>query len=47
MLMGLLYHWRVMPPLICGVAAVFTRAMRISGGESLCAASMAMVTPEG
>ncbi len=38
-LMGLLYHWRIMPLLIRGFAAVFTRAMRISGAESLCAAS--------
>jgi len=38
-LMGLLYFWRVMPVIICGFARLFTRLMRISGAESLCAAS--------
>ncbi len=38
-LMGLLYYWRVMPLLIRGFARVFTRLMRVSGAESLCAAS--------
>jgi len=38
-LMGLLYFWRVMPLIICGFARLFTRLMRISGAESLCAAS--------
>lgn len=38
-LMGLLYHWRIMPLVIRGFAWVFTRFMRVSGAESLCAAS--------
>ena len=38
-LMALLYHWRIMPRIIRGFAWVFTRLMRISGAESLCAAS--------
>ena len=38
-LMALLYHWRVMPLIIRGFAWVFTRLMRISGAESVCAAS--------
>ena len=38
-LMGLLYYWRVMPLIIRAFAWVFTRLMRISGAESLCAAS--------
>jgi len=38
-LMGLLYFWRVLPLIICGFARLFTRLMRISGAESLCAAS--------
>ena len=38
-LMALLYHWRVMPLIIRGFARVFTRLMRISGAESVCAAS--------
>jgi len=38
-LMGLLYYWRIMPAVIRGFALVFTRLMRISGAESLCAAS--------
>jgi len=38
-LMGLLYYWRLMPLLICGFARLFTRLMRVSGAESLCAAS--------
>jgi CNT family concentrative nucleoside transporter len=38
-LMGLLYYWRVMPLLIRGFAAVFTRLMRVSGAESLCTAT--------
>jgi len=37
--MAMLYHWRVMPLVIRGFAWVFTRLMRISGAESLCAAS--------
>ena len=38
-LMGLLYYWRIMPLIIRGFSWVFTRLMRISGAESLCAAS--------
>jgi len=38
-LMALLYHWRIMPWVIRGFAWLFTRLMRISGAESLCAAS--------
>jgi len=38
-LMALLYYWRVMPLIIRGFAWVFTRLMRVSGAESLCAAS--------
>jgi len=38
-LMGLLYYWRVMPLIIRGFAWFFSRVMRISGAESLCAAS--------
>jgi len=38
-LMALLYHWRIMPLIIRGFAWLFTRLMRISGAESLCAAS--------
>ena len=38
-LMALLYHWRIMPLIIRGFARVFTRLMRISGAESVCAAS--------
>ncbi len=34
-LMGMLYHLKIMPLLIRGFAAVFTRLMRISGAESL------------
>jgi CNT family concentrative nucleoside transporter len=38
-LMSTLYYLRVMPALIKGFAYVFTRFMRISGAESLCASS--------
>ncbi len=38
-MMNLLYHWRVMPRVIGAFAWAFTRLMRISGAESLCAAS--------
>jgi len=37
--MALLYHWRIMPRIIRAFAWVFTRLMRVSGAESLCAAS--------
>ncbi|OGV63148.1 MAG: nucleoside transporter [Lentisphaerae bacterium RIFOXYC12_FULL_60_16] len=45
-LMALLYHWRIMPWIIRGFAAVFTRLMRTSGAESLCAASNIFVGVE-
>jgi CNT family concentrative nucleoside transporter len=38
-LMGVLYYYRIMPPLIRGFAFVFTRFMRVSGAESLYTAS--------
>jgi concentrative nucleoside transporter, CNT family len=38
-LIGLLYFFRVMPLVIRGFAYAFTRLMRVSGAESLCAAS--------
>jgi concentrative nucleoside transporter, CNT family len=38
-LMGLLYFFRIMPWVIRGFAAVFSRLMGVSGAESLCAAS--------
>ncbi|MFO7898132.1 MAG: nucleoside transporter C-terminal domain-containing protein [Planctomycetota bacterium] len=38
-LMNLLYYCRVMPVIIRGFAWFFTRVMRVSGAESLCAAS--------
>jgi len=38
-LMGLLYYWGIMQRIIRGFAWLFTRLMRISGAESLCAAS--------
>jgi CNT family concentrative nucleoside transporter len=38
-LMSLLYYWKVMPLVIRAFAGLFTRLMRISGAESLCAAS--------
>ncbi len=38
-LVSILYYFRVMPLVICGFARVFTRLMRISGAESLVAAS--------
>jgi concentrative nucleoside transporter, CNT family len=38
-LMGLLYFFRIMPRVIRGFAAVFSRLMGVSGAESLCAAS--------
>jgi CNT family concentrative nucleoside transporter len=37
-LMSLLYYWKIMPLVIRGFARLFTRLMRISGAESLCAA---------
>ncbi len=38
-LMSILYYWNIMPRIIRGFAYVFTRFMRISGAESLAAAS--------
>ena len=38
-IMALLYHWRIMPVIIRGFAWFFSRVMRVSGAESLCAAS--------
>lgn len=38
-LMSLLYYFGIMPRLIRAFAAIFTRLMRISGAESLCASS--------
>jgi CNT family concentrative nucleoside transporter len=38
-LMSLLYYWKIMSVIIKGFAWIFTRLMRISGAESLCAAS--------
>ena len=37
--MALLYHWGIMQWIIRGFARVFTRMMRVSGAESMCAAS--------
>lgn len=45
-LMSLLYYWRIMPLLIRLFAGLFTRLMRISGAESLCAASNIFVGVE-
>ena len=45
-LMGLLYYWRIMPVVIRAFAWIFTRLMRISGAESLCAASNMFVGVE-
>lgn len=36
---GLLYHWGVLSALVSFFATVFTRLMRISGAEAVCAAS--------
>ncbi|MFQ6108877.1 MAG: NupC/NupG family nucleoside CNT transporter, partial [Candidatus Aminicenantales bacterium] len=38
-LVGALYYLKVMPLLVRGFAYIFTRLMRISGAESLCASS--------
>ncbi|MFA7159764.1 MAG: nucleoside transporter C-terminal domain-containing protein [Kiritimatiellia bacterium] len=38
-LMGLLYYWGIMPLVIRAFAWLFARLMRVSGAESLCAAS--------
>ncbi|MCC5834745.1 MAG: hypothetical protein JJU20_08445 [Opitutales bacterium] len=38
-IMGLLYHWKVMPWVIGTFARLFTRSMRVSGAEGVCATS--------
>lgn len=45
-LMGILYYLRIMPLIIRGFAYIFTRLMRISGAESLCASSNIFVGAE-
>lgn len=45
-LIGALYYLRIMPLVIRGFAYVFTRLMRISGAESLCASSNIFVGVE-
>jgi CNT family concentrative nucleoside transporter len=45
-LMGILYYYRIMPRLIGAFAWLFTRLMRISGAESLAAASNIFVGAE-
>ncbi|MBN1676596.1 MAG: nucleoside transporter [Kiritimatiellae bacterium] len=45
-LVAILYHVRVLPLLIRGFSALFTRLMRVSGAESLCAASNIFVGVE-
>ncbi len=43
---GILYYYRIMPALIRVFSRVFTRLMRISGAESVCAASNIFVGVE-
>lgn len=45
-LMALLYYLKIMPLIVRGFAQVFRRLMRISGAESLCAASNIFVGVE-
>jgi concentrative nucleoside transporter, CNT family len=45
-LMSLLFYWRILPLLIRAFAAVFTRLMRISGAEALCASGSMFVGVE-
>ncbi len=45
-LMALLYYYNIMPKLIHGFAYVFTKLMRLSGAESLCASSNIFVGVE-
>ena len=45
-LMSLLYFWGIMPLVIRSFAFLFTKVMRISGAESLCAASNIFVGVE-
>lgn len=45
-LMGILYYLKIMPIIIRGFAFLFTKFMRVSGAESLCAASNIFVGAE-
>jgi concentrative nucleoside transporter, CNT family len=45
-LMSLLFYWKIMPLFIRAFAAVFTRLMRISGAEALCASGSMFVGVE-
>jgi CNT family concentrative nucleoside transporter len=45
-LMGALYYLKIMPLIVRGFAHVFTKLMRISGAESLCASSNIFVGAE-
>jgi CNT family concentrative nucleoside transporter len=45
-LVGALYYLRIMPLIVKGFAFVFTKLMRISGAESLCASSNIFVGAE-
>jgi CNT family concentrative nucleoside transporter len=45
-LMGALYYLKIMPLIVRGFAFVFTKLMRISGAESLCASSNIFVGAE-
>ena len=45
-LMSLLFYWKIMPFFIRAFAAVFTRLMRISGAEALCASGSMFVGVE-
>ncbi len=45
-LMGALYYLKIMPLVVRGFAFVFTKLMRISGAESLCASSNIFVGAE-
>jgi concentrative nucleoside transporter, CNT family len=45
-LMSLLFYWKILPLFIRAFAAVFTRLMRISGAEALCASGSMFVGVE-
>ncbi len=45
-LISVFYHWGIMQKLVKGFAFVFTKTMKISGAESLCAASNIFVGVE-
>lgn len=45
-LVAVLYHWGILPALVRGFAWLFTRGLRLSGAESLCAASNIFVGVE-